>query len=144
LAQLARAMRQLYLRHEWTVWSMGGRPTLGPNMMNWIERVYAVVDIPGLSTDQMMDMVGTVMAFVTGVVQVEIVELQTERATGLSDKDWRQQVAPFVIDMIEGGDHPYFKRIVLEAEDFPDPDIVFDRRFGYVLDGLAVGLGLDG
>jgi AcrR family transcriptional regulator len=142
LLQLARTSRQLYLRHEWAAWSLGGRPALGPNMIDWIERIYALVDQPALSVDQMMDMVGTVIAFVRGVVQAEIVELQVERATGLNDQDWRNQVAPYVIELLETEDHPYFKRIVIEAEDFPEPDVVFERRLGYIIDGLAVGLGL--
>ena len=35
------------------------------------------------------------------------------------------------------GEHPWLERIIIEAEDFPDPDVVFERRLGYVLDGLA-------
>ncbi|MBO0690069.1 MAG: hypothetical protein J2P40_10945 [Candidatus Dormibacteraeota bacterium] len=35
------------------------------------------------------------------------------------------------------GEHPWLERIIIEAEDFPDPDVAFERRIGYVLDGLA-------
>ncbi len=34
------------------------------------------------------------------------------------------------------GGYPLFTRVVLDAEDFPDPGATFQRRLGYVLNGL--------
>lgn len=144
LHDLAWALRRLYLRHEWTVESFGGRPALGPNFTMLYEHALAAIDRPGMTMDQLMDMLSTVWAFTHGVVHGEIIGLQTQRATGMGDKEWREVAGPLVLQMIEDEEHSYFRRIVLEAEDFPDPDVVFERRLGYVLDGLAAGLGLDG
>lgn len=47
------------------------------------------------------------------------------------------------MDVLASGEYPYLERIVREAEDFPDPDEVFERQLGYVPDGLATGPGLD-
>ncbi|HVX28897.1 MAG TPA: TetR/AcrR family transcriptional regulator [Nitrolancea sp.] len=144
LHDLAWALRRLYLRHEWTVESFGGRPALGPNSTTLYEHALAAIDRPGMTIDQLMDMLSTVWAFTHGVAHGEIIALQSQRVTGMGDLEWREAAAPLVLKMIEGEAHPYFRRIVIEAEDFPDPDVVFERRLGYVLDGLAVGLGLDG
>jgi hypothetical protein len=51
-------------------------------------------------------------------------------------------MAPYVAALIATGKYPCPARIVEDAEDFPDPDVQFERRLGYVLDGLATGLGL--
>ena len=52
------------------------------------------------------------------------------------------RTGPYVLGQIATGKYPYLDRIVRDAEDFPDPDEQFERRLGYVLDGLAAGLGL--
>ena len=38
--------------------------------------------------------------------------------------------------IVESGRYPLFTRVVVDAEDLPDPDVTFERRLGYVLDGL--------
>jgi AcrR family transcriptional regulator len=144
LHDFAWALRRLFLRHEWTVESFGGRPALGPNFTMLYEQALAAIDRPGMTIDQLMDMLSTVWAFTHGVVHGEIIALQTQRATGMGDKEWREAAGPLVLQMIEHEEHSYFRRIVVEAEDFPNPDVTFERRLGYVLDGLMVGLGLEG
>lgn len=144
LHDLAWALRRLHLRHEWTVEGFGGRPALGPNFTMLYEHALGAIDRPGMTIDQLMDMLSTVWAFTHGVVHGEIIALQTQRATGMGDLEWREAATPLILQMIEHDEHSYYKRIVIEAEDFPDPDVVFERRLGYVLDGLAVGLELEG
>jgi AcrR family transcriptional regulator len=142
LHRLAWGLRGLLLRHEWAVESFGGRPALGPNFTRLYERALSAIDRPGMSMDQLMDMLSTVWAFTHGVAHGEIIARQTQRATGMGDQEWREAAAPLVLQMIEHEEYSYFRRIVIEAEDFPDPDVLFERRLGYVLDGLMVGLGL--
>ena len=47
---------------------------------------------------------------------------------------------PYVQQVIATGRYPYFERILVEAEDYPDLDAVFERRLAFVLDGLAANL----
>jgi hypothetical protein len=49
-------------------------------------------------------------------------------------------MAPYARQLIASGRHPYFERIVVEAEDHPDVDAAFERRLALVLDGLAANL----
>lgn len=144
LTLAARQMRQMMLRHPWALANgLGARTTVGPNTLRWVEESTACLDQPGLSIDQVMDMSGTVTAFAIGSVQYELGEQEARRVTGLTDQEWREQMGPYVRQVIARGQHPYFERIVVEAEDFPSPDETFERRLGYVLDGLAAGLGLE-
>lgn len=140
LAGLARRSRTVAHRHPWAISFLLARPNLGPNALRQIEYAMAAVDGLGLDVDGMLDMVNTLTAFVTGFVQAELAEQEARRRTGLTDDQWRARMAPYVRRLIASGRHPYFERIVVEAEDYPDPDAVFERRLALVLDGLAANL----
>ena len=49
----------------------------------------------------------------------------------------RRSTGPFIAQLLQEGQFPYLERLIVEAEDFPDPDVVFERRLAMVLDGLA-------
>jgi Tetracyclin repressor-like, C-terminal domain len=100
----------------------------------------AAVDGFGLDIDQMLDMVSTVGAFAVGFVQAELAEEEAQRRTRLTEEQWRARMAPYIRQLIASGRYPYFERIVIEAEDFPDMNTTFERRLSYVLDGLAANL----
>lgn len=141
LTAIARTSRQLVRAHPWAA-GFGSRPSLGPNTLAWIEGTTERLDRSGLTIDQVMDMGATVTAFVTGFVQYELEQDQSQAATGLTEEQWRERMGPYVERLLASGGYPHLKRIVIEAEDFPDPDVVFERRLGYVLDGIGAGLGL--
>ncbi|HEX7104080.1 MAG TPA: TetR/AcrR family transcriptional regulator C-terminal domain-containing protein, partial [Nitrolancea sp.] len=107
LHDFAWALRRLFLRHKWTVESFGGRPALGPNFTMLYEQALEAIDRPGMTMDQLMDMQSTVWAFTHGVVHGEIIALQTQRATGMGDKEWREAASPLVRQMIEHEEHSY-------------------------------------
>jgi hypothetical protein len=113
------------------------RPTFGPNLLRVIEHTLAAVDGIGLDIDGMLDTWMTVNAFVQGYVAAELAEQEASRRTNLTQAQWRARIAPYVRRIVESGRYPQFTRVVLDAEDFPDPDVTFERRLGYVLDGLA-------
>lgn len=142
LAAIARSRRRMVRAHPWAA-GFGSRPSLGPNTLAWIEQSTARLDRRDLTIDQVMDMIGTVTAFVTGFVQYERGQDDAQRASGLSEDEWRAGVAPYLRELLASGRHPYLERIVLDAEDHPDPDELFERRLAYVLDGIGAGLGLD-
>jgi hypothetical protein len=116
------------------------RPNFGPNFLRLLEYSMACVDGLDLEVDGMLDMVNTVSAFVVGFVQAELAEHEAQRRTALTEEQWRARMAPYVREVIATGRYPYFERIVVEAEDFPDADATFERRLAHVLDGLAANL----
>ena len=143
LTALARQDRALAHRHPWmAAVGPGTRPAMGPNMLGWLESTISRLDQPRLTIDQVLDMHWTVQAFVLGFVQAELTDREAQRTTGLTEHEWRARMAPYVKSLIATGRYPSLDRIVRDAEDFPDPDEQFERRLGYVLDGLAAGLGL--
>ncbi len=138
LAEVARDIRRVTLRHPWLAGYAMGRPAFGPNLLRAIEHILAAVDGLGLDIDTMFDMWLTVSAFVNGYVLTELAEQEAQRRSGLTQEQFRARIAPYVRQIVESRQYPLFTRIILEAEDFPDPDAVFERRLGYVLDGLPV------
>jgi AcrR family transcriptional regulator len=137
LAEVARDLRRVMIAHPWLAGYQTARPTFGPNLLAVLERTLGTVDGIGLDIDGMVDMWLTVLAFVQGYVQAELAEQEAQRRSGLSEVEYRARVAPYIRQIIDSGRYPLVARLVLDAEDFPDPDRTFERRLGYVLDGLA-------
>ena len=140
LAETARRVRASAHRHPWAIRYVLARPNFGPNALRSIEYSMACVDGLGLDIDGMLDVVSTVNAFVVGFVQAELAEKEARHRTGLTEEQWRARVSPYIRQLVATGRHPYFERIVVEAEDFPDIDSTFERRLSLVLDGVAAGL----
>lgn len=138
LARIARDIRSVTLRHPWLANARfpTARPTFGPNLLRVFEHTLAAVGGIGLDIDGMIDAWMTVNAFVQGYVTAELAEREASRRTNLTQAQWRARIAPYVRRIVESGRYPLFTRVVVDAEDFPDPDVTFERRLGYVLDGL--------
>lgn len=139
LARLAREVRRVHHAHPWIA-RLGHRPTLGPNAIRLLEYGLAGVDGLGLDIDAMMDLMGTALQFTRGYVVQELGAAEAQQRTGLDLEAYRRQTGPFIVQLLQTGNTPYLKRLIMDAEDFPDPDVVFERRLAMVLDGLAAGL----
>jgi AcrR family transcriptional regulator len=139
LTGLVRELRGLYHRHPWAV-RLGRRPTLGPNNVRLLEYSLAAVDGLGLETEGMLDVISTALQFTQGFVQAEIGRLEAQRQSGMDEEAYRRHAGPYVRELLAGDRHPYLRRVVEDAEHGPDPDAVFERRFGMVLDGIALAV----
>jgi AcrR family transcriptional regulator len=137
LAGLVRNLRRLYHRHPWAT-RLGRRPTLGPNSLRLLEYSLACVDGLGLEIDGMIDVTSTALQFTQGFAQAEIGRLEARQQSGMDEEAYRRHAGPYVRDLLSGGGHRYLRRLVEDAEDFPDSDAVFERRLAMVLDGIAV------
>lgn len=136
LTRLAHEIRRLHHAHPWIA-RFGHRPTLGPNAQRLREAGLASVDGLGLDIDAMMDLLSTALQFTRGFVEQELGDVEAKRYTGLDFAGYQRQAGSFIIELLREGEFPYLKRLVTEAEDLPDPDVVFARRLSMVLDGLT-------
>ena len=141
VARLAQQIRRLHHVHPWIA-RFGHRPTLGPNAQRFREAGLAAVDGLDLDIDAMMDLLSTALAFTRGFVQQELGELEAQRRSGVDLAGYQRQTGPFISQLLQGGELPYLSRLIIEAEDAPDPDVVFERRLAMVLDGLTARIGL--
>ena len=140
IARLAHGIRGLHHAHPWIA-RFGHRPTLGPNARRFLEAGLACVDGLGLDIDAMMDLLSTVLQFTRGFAEQELGELEAQRHTGLDFAAYQRQTGPFIMRLLEEGNLPYLKRLIIEAEDVPHPDEMFVRRLEMVLDGLTARIG---
>jgi AcrR family transcriptional regulator len=143
LVELAHTCRRLMRAHPWLAPVFIGRPPMGPRILAMLEETLARLDQPGLRIDDLLDLQATVTQFVMGYVLAENAEQESQRTSGLDQEQWRARIGPYLMRVLDRGQHPYVRRVVMDAEDYPDPDEVFARRLGYVIDGLAAGLGLE-
>lgn len=136
LARLAHEIRRLHHAHPWIA-RFGHRPTLGPHARRFLEAGLACVDGLGLDLDAMMDLLSTTLQFTRGFVEQELGEAEAQQRTGLDFAGYQRQTGPYLSQLLQNDEFPYLKRLVIEAEDLPDPDVVFERRLAMVLDGLT-------
>ncbi len=137
LGHAAHQIRATVTSHPWLAGRSVPRLGLGPSLLGMLESTLALLDGYGLTVDEMLDVLGTIQAFVQGYVLEELAEQGASRATGLTKSGVQQRQESRVREIAASGRYPQFVRVVTEAEDDPDADRVFERRLYYVLDGLA-------
>jgi AcrR family transcriptional regulator len=140
IARLAREIRRLHHAHPWIA-RFGHRPSLGPNSQRFVEAGLACVDGLGLGLDAMMDILSTALQFTRGFVAQELGEAEAQRRSGLDFASYQRHTGPYIAQLLQEDGHPYLRRLIIEAEHAPDPDVVFERRLTMVLDGLTAGIG---
>jgi AcrR family transcriptional regulator len=118
LAEAARRSRRVALAHPWLLAHAAARVALGPHLLRLVESTLALVD--GLPAELMLDAWMSVHSFTLGHVRQEV----AERASDGSGRT------------VDASTHPLLARVLAEAGR-ADPDEVFDRRLGYLLDGLT-------
>jgi AcrR family transcriptional regulator len=143
LAAFSRAMRQVLLAHPWMAIHGAGRPTLGPHILEMVERVFAMIDGIGLAIDEMLLVVGTLDAYVRGRVLDQLAEQEAIRRSGYTQDEWMMRMKPWMAGIIESGRYPLVERIVIDAHTPHDPDRIekaFEGGLERVLDGLLAPL----
>lgn len=143
LAEFARGMRRTLLTHPWMAIHGVGRPTLGPNTLEMVERVFAAIDGVGLEIDEMLLAVGTLDSYVRGRALDQLAEQEAIRRSGLTQDEWMERMKPWMSGIIESGRYPLLTRIVIDARTPHDPDRVekaFEGGLERVLDGLLAPL----
>jgi AcrR family transcriptional regulator len=139
LTTIAHKMREILHRHPWMPVLSAGRPTFGPNSLDWAERSLDAVDGLGLSIDEMLMAGQIVQAFVRGYVIDELAETQALQRAGLTMDEWMAALAPYMMSVLERGKHPHLARVIADADTPHAADrneIVFNAGLERILDGI--------
>jgi AcrR family transcriptional regulator len=137
LEQVAHRGRAVMLRHPWTAAVTSSRPSFGPNSVRIFEYALSCVDGLGLSIDEMLTIVLSLISYVRGFVQGELAEAEAQRRTNLTEEQWRQHQGPWIRQLMDSGRYPLFSKVIIDAE-LPHLDI--DRQFRAGLDHLLDGI----
>ncbi|MEU6867266.1 TetR/AcrR family transcriptional regulator [Streptomyces sp. NPDC046876] len=135
---LAHGIREAALRHEWFADLLGGRPQVGPAALAHVEATLAALRCaPGIGEDPgaLMRALQAVNGYVLGAVRHEVVELRTERESGLTDRQWQAAAGPYLMRLFEAGRYPTLAHVV-GAGPHDDPAEMFDAGLEVLLAGL--------
>ncbi|MEU2288028.1 TetR/AcrR family transcriptional regulator [Streptomyces sp. NPDC013178] len=125
------------LRHEWFAELLGGRPHLGPNALRYLEVSFAAFG--DRDVDTVMVAFGALNSYIVGALRTALAELNAERATGMTEDEWRLTRSPYLTRMVATGRYPALAKIMAETS-YPDPAAVFDTGLDVLLDGIAARL----
>ncbi|NUO58718.1 MAG: TetR/AcrR family transcriptional regulator [Hamadaea sp.] len=140
LSAVASAQRELVLRHPWLAGLPASRPSLGPNGLAWQEAMYATLAGLGLTADETLLRVQTVLTFVRGHVIDELAEREAARRSGQDMRGWLDAQGAYGDAVIGSGRYPQLSRIMLDAET-PHAEDRPDRLFRYGLARVLSGIG---
>ena len=143
LRRLAHNLRRLVLAHPWWAEVVTRGPIFGPHIMRMVDVTLAGLDGLGLDIDGMMEIAEIVQIFALGYAQREFHAGQAMAAVGATEpvelnRDWH----PFVLSLIESGEYPYLRRVVLDARGphESDPQVPFERALDRLIAGIAASL----
>lgn len=138
LRAYGRAVRQVVFDHPWFPALQAGLRAPSPKMFRGMETLLATLDRSGLQIDEMLEVVMTVMAFAMGAAQDELAEARAIFRSGLDRSQWQRRQGPYLMSLIESGEYPYLRRIVVDASvPHKDPDEVFERSLDRIIAGIA-------
>jgi AcrR family transcriptional regulator len=137
LRLIARGTREMWLAHPWLADVRRSRPALGPNQLRIMEFGLGALDV-GIPVDDILTLVSMLDGYVLTTVRSEIEWERERRRTGMTMHDWMRRSSPYVLQLLDGGEHPMFARVVKDAA---LPHMEPDARFAYglerVLDCIA-------
>lgn len=145
LRSIAHATQQTAQRHPWLRALAGTRTPCGPNGLRHSERALAALDGIGMDEATMTQAVNTVLAYVYGYVQLEMLE-PGRRMDEDAAAERRANTARYLVDQIGTGEFPTLARVFAGAGNLTAAD-AFETGLTYVLDGIAaqvaVARGMD-
>jgi hypothetical protein len=111
--------------------------------MRMADVTLAGLDGLGLDIDEMLDVAEIVRTFAIGHAQQEHHTARAMASSGTDDQahmhpDWQ----PYVMSVVDSGELPYIRRIVLDARTphESDPQVLFERALGRIIAGIAATL----
>ncbi len=138
LRDLATATQTTAQQHPWLRTLAGTRTPCGPNGLRNSERALAAMDGLGLDAAKMTQAVNTVLAYVYGFVQLELLE-PSRRLDEDSELERRNHTARYLLGRVSTGDYPTLARVFSDASQLTAAN-AFESGLDYVLDGIARSL----
>ena len=132
---LGRGMWRLYLRHPWLPFVDQSRPLLGPNSLDGFEFALHGLDDSGLTSQQKVNAIGLVEAFVSSAARLHHNAVTAEQRTGLSTEEFWEAQGPVVEKAMSTGRYPLIA--TLEEDAFASTgEEFFEFGLRCLLDGL--------
>lgn len=147
LASIATHARANMLAHPWILDVVGSDAEVTltpesllvrPGMMEHIENSFAKAVALPLDFPTRAIITHMIDDFTLGFAAGEVQERRLEERSGLTEAQRRDQVAPYVMQLVESGKYPAFSEYVTHDEELPSMDERFKIALNILLDGVAV------
>ncbi len=135
----AMETRRMLKRRPWVAPLITSRPTMGPNYLRWFEFAMSAVAELGVDTETRIRAIGTLHAYVTGVVSYELGEQETNRRLGLTAEKKRQLAAPYLKTILASGQYPQLAEFVAQGSGEPS-EAAFEFGLNCVIGGIEQAL----
>lgn len=141
LEAMARANWAMFRRHPWMMQvAAATRPVLGPNALAKYDHELRAVDGIGLDDLEMDSVLALVGGHAEAAARRAADATQTERATGRTDLEWWEAVAPVLTEVYPVGRYPLADRVGLASatalQAAFSPEHAFEFGLQRVLDGI--------
>ncbi|MDP9117190.1 MAG: TetR/AcrR family transcriptional regulator C-terminal domain-containing protein [Actinomycetota bacterium] len=138
LEAIARATQVTAQQHPWLRTLAGTRTPCGPNGLRNSERALAALDGLGFDAATMTQAVNTVLAYVYGFVQLELLE-PGRKVDEQHEIERHAHTARYLMARVATGDYPTLERVFADAAHLTAAD-AFETGLSYVLDGIEASV----
>ena len=76
----------------------------------------------------------TLMRYVRGAVSEELSEIEAQKRTGMTEREWQHWISPYIRGVLDAGEHPAFAAAIIEGE-----DLTAEEQFEFGLARLIEG-----
>ncbi|WP_222598376.1 TetR/AcrR family transcriptional regulator [Lentzea tibetensis] len=140
LTYIARENLGMYRRHPWLMQVAPNRTVLGPQVAAKYDYELRAVDGIGLTDVEMDSVVNLVLGHVQNAARGLAGASQTERETGLTDQQWWDAAAPFLMKVFDPGRYPLAARVGNAVGELHSsaysPEHAFEFGLERILDGV--------
>ncbi len=141
LTYVARENLALYRTHPWLLQVAPNRTVLGPRVAAKYDYELQALEGIGLSDVEMDSVLNLVLGHVQNSARGLTSAQETERETGLTDQQWWDAAAPFLMKVFDPARYPLASRVgnaVGEAHQSAfSPEHSFEFGLEMILDGVA-------
>lgn len=138
VAALAVASWELYHRHPWILQTNLWRFSLGPNVLDRAEALYAALEAWGVAGVEIHGTGSMIDSFVQGAARSAVIDRQTEQITGESFEGYFTARTSFWEDYFDVERYPVHTR-VWSCGGFDQPETAFQFGLKRILDAIERG-----
>ncbi|GAB7034459.1 TetR/AcrR family transcriptional regulator [Streptomyces sp. NPDC021749] len=137
LLQLAQQEREMMRRHPWLPGAVLSHTFLGPNALRYMEHCLAVLEDSGLDDALKLELISMINGTVISMASAEQAAAERAKESGHSPEQRQAAQAGYLASAVATGQYPLVARVLAGSGPVGDPDEVFARLIGRVLDAYA-------
>lgn len=137
LEHIAASSWEMYVSHPWLLQVNQSRPILGPNALAGFDFSLEMLQGLGLSDQEKVSILVAIDGFITGIARQYVLQIQTEKHSGVSHEEFWEQQEPFLDKALENGAYPQVSELSEDTFSLKDEEIL-ELGLRALLDGFEL------